>query len=141
MDSGPQVASCGRLWEPSPGVSRPRGHCQPPCRPRGHYQPSRRPRGTGRPRGHCHPPCRPRGVDVPRGPCPAPQAAHSQYLMTAMLTGAVQVTATSDFSDAMAEKHRTQPAARSPQRGPARTSRALRLARRDPLFLTPPNQR
>lgn len=91
------------------------------------------PRG-GRPRGHCHPPCRPRGVDVPRRPCPAPRAAHSQYLMTAMLTGAVQVTATSGFSEAMAEK---QISARSPQRVPARTSPALRLA----LFLTPPNQR
>lgn len=54
--------------------------------------------------------------------------------MTAMLTGAVQVTATSGFSEAMAEK---QISARSPQRVPARTSPALRLA----LFLTPPNQR
>lgn len=40
-----------------------------------------------------------------RPPAPGWRPAHSQYLMTAMLTGAVQVTARYCFSEAMAEEH------------------------------------
>lgn len=40
-----------------------------------------------------------------RPPRAHPRPTHSQYLMTAMLTGAVQVTARYGFSEAMAEEH------------------------------------
>lgn len=147
---------CGLPRGPSPilppGVDGPRGPCPPSC-----------PRGVDGPRGPCPPSC-PQGVDGPRGPVPRPftrawasradpvpcagpgdgrppwtvsraLAAHSQYLMTAMLTGAVQVTTTSGFSEAMAQRHckrSRQPAARR-----ACTSPAARLASREAVALRP----
>lgn len=67
---------------------------------------------------------RPPGTDVPDARVPR-RGPHSQYLMTAMLTGAVQVTATSGCSDAIAEERRTPPP-RGP-RGPS-CSRAVQSA-------------
>lgn len=56
-----------------------------------------------------------------------PRPVHSQYLMTAMLTGAVQVTATSGFSEAMAEEHGNS----SPQPSPVQI-RAAEVPSSDP---------
>ena len=67
----------------------------------------------------------------PQGPhIPPPEARHSQYLMTAMLTGAVQVTTSTGSSEAMAEKQR-DPSSRQ-QAFPTRAAASLAIGPRRP---------
>ena len=85
----------------------------------------------------------PPSLSFPVGGAPtssASRAHHSPYLTTAMLTGAVQVTTTVGFSEAMAEEqrrtptHGRQPSRLAPQRG-------RRLVLNAPPASVPPNQR
>lgn len=147
----------GASWWTLPPTPIPHEHCPPALiPPPGRWisrvdtvpPPPSCPRGAGRWTLSPHP--APRGGHpawtLPPHPVPArgwtsarlvpgTRAAHSQYLMTAMLTGAVQVTATSGFSEAMARKELPPQAA---ARRPGSHLFRPRLALRDSLFARRP---